>query len=469
MSGTRDWRGAMRDLAGFAAALAAAWIHHRLRGDATTPRAADLLVLAGVILVAGTFAGRLAGRVGLPRLTGYLLAGICLNPSLPLLVMETLHAPLPALVPATQAKELKLVNELAVSLIALMAGAEIRLSWLRSRLRAIVAISAAELILVPPIIVLAVLGLAWLAPVAMRFVGEAGAAGVPAIAVAVLIAAILLANSPTVVVSVLKETGATGPLARTVMGVSVLMDAVVILAFTLVVAAIASLGGAGAEGGLLAAGGGVALSVLLSIAVGCAIGLLLHAYTERTDHRLSWGLIGLSLAVAALEQLIGVHPLFCLLAAGFACENLLPKRSSLGTHRLDIALRRVATPVFVGFFVVAGLNLDLLALAHAWWLVLVLSLVRLIAVRGAVAAGVRLADAEVPVRRYAWIGMVSQAGVTLALTQIAAARFPGWGDTLATFIVAMVGLHEMVGPVAFTWALRRAGEATRTTTAHAAH
>ena len=58
--------------------------------------------------------------------------------------------------------------------------------------------------------------------------------------------------------------------------------------------------------------------------------------------------------------------------------------------------------------------------------------------------------------------MVSQAGVTLALAQIVRVRYPGWGDILATFIVAMVTLHELWVPVALSWALRREGEVGRT-------
>jgi Kef-type K+ transport system membrane component KefB len=432
----------------------------------STSPVATQLFLVGIVLVLGAFAGHVAGRLALPRITGCIFVGCLVSPSLPQLLPDW-H--LPVLIAADQAKSLKLINELAIGLIALMAGAEIRLSWLRARLKAILAITMVEIALVPVAIAAVVLAGGYLPGLPeFPFVREGVAAGVPAWAIAALAGIIIVANSPTVVVSVLKETGGRGPLSHTVMGVSVVMDAVVIVLFTLVVALIAVLTeqdpavAANGDGNaiLARAGGAVMGSIVLSLAVGVGLGIGLKHYTERSDHRLSWTLVGLALGVASFGPLIGIKPLFCLLAAGFACENLTRRRSELGSLRLDNALKRVANPVFVMFFVAAGINLDLVSLAQYGLLVLVLSGVRLVYVWISVRLAGRLANAEPVVTNYAWIGMVSQAGVTLALAQLAASRFPGWGEILATLIVAMVALHELLGPAAFAWAIRRNGEAS---------
>ncbi len=427
--------------------------------------AATQLFLVGIVLVLGAFAGHVAGRFHLPRITGCIFIGCLVSPSLPLLLPE-FH--LPTLIAHDQAKSLKLINELAIGMIALMAGAEIRLTWLRARIAAIMSITVLEVLVVPAVIAGVILGGGHLPGLPeFPFLRDGVLAGVPAWAIAALAGTIIVANSPTVVVSVLKETGGKGPLSHTVMGVSVVMDAVVIVMFTLVVAVIGVLGEqastavVGGDGNevLARAGGAVLGSIVLSVLVGVGIGVGLKYFTEQSSHRLSWTLVGLALGVAAFGPLIGIKPLFCLLAAGFACENLAGRRSELGSHRLEQALKRVANPVFVMFFVAAGINLDLVALVEYGGLVLVLSGVRLICVWTCVRAACRLVAAEPVVARYAWVGMVSQAGVTLALAQMAASRFPGWGETLATLIVAMVALHELIGPAAFAWTIRRAGEA----------
>jgi hypothetical protein len=59
------------------------------------------------------------------------------------------------------------------------------------------------------------------------------------------------------------------------------------------------------------------------------------------------------------------------------------------------------------------------------------------------------------------MGLVSQAGVPLGLTTIVASEFPGWGTSVQTLLVAMIALHELVGPMLFRTALAQAGEIGR--------
>jgi hypothetical protein len=57
-----------------------------------------------------------------------------------------------------------------------------------------------------------------------------------------------------------------------------------------------------------------------------------------------------------------------------------------------------------------------------------------------------------------WTGLISQAGVTLGLTVIVASEFAGWGVRIQTLMVALIAIHEVVGPILFRAALARAGE-----------
>ena len=49
--------------------------------------------------------------------------------------------------------------------------------------------------------------------------------------------------------------------------------------------------------------------------------------------------------------------------------------------------------------------------------------------------------------------------MSLGLAGILMQRFPDWGPALATTIVAVVSLNQVVGPVAFKHALAVVGEA----------
>ena len=60
--------------------------------------------------------------------------------------------------------------------------------------------------------------------------------------------------------------------------------------------------------------------------------------------------------------------------------------------------------------------------------------------------------------RFAWMGLVSQAGVTLGLATIVATEFPTWGTPVRTLVVALTGLHVLIGPILLRAGLQRAGE-----------
>lgn len=51
--------------------------------------------------------------------------------------------------------------------------------------------------------------------------------------------------------------------------------------------------------------------------------------------------------------------------------------------------------------------------------------------------------------------------MSLALATIVARTFPTWGQEVQALIVAMIAIHELIGPIGFQWALTRAGEAGR--------
>jgi hypothetical protein len=62
------------------------------------------------------------------------------------------------------------------------------------------------------------------------------------------------------------------------------------------------------------------------------------------------------------------------------------------------------------------------------------------------------------IRHHAWLGFVAQAGVTLGIANMIRERFPVWGVDVATIIVAMIAVNQLLGPPAFRLAILRAGE-----------
>ncbi len=411
---------------------------------------ARLSLTFGFLLMEAQLVGALFARVRLPRISGYLVAGALCGPWVL------------GLVDAELALRMRFIDDLALTFIALTAGAELRLAALVRRKRSILSVGACLLAVVP----LAIGGAFVLARPWLPFARELGAT--ETLVVGALIAVIALARSPTSAIAVINDCRAAGPFTDTVFGVTVAMDSLVILLFAVAVAfgeAVSGATGSVDLGFVATVAGQVAASVLLGALVGKGVGFYIRRL-EKRDLSILLVVLAFFLAEASrwlahtLDANLGVsfhlEPLLIAIAAGFTVQNFTGEGD-----RLNRALHAISLPIFVVFFAVAGVVLDLGALAAAWAAALVFAGARMGAASAAGYLGGSLAGEGVAFRRFAGLAFYTQAGVSLGLAQELARRFPDWGGAAAAFLVACITLNELVGPVAFKFALDRMGESGR--------
>ncbi|MPY90455.1 MAG: transporter [Luteitalea sp.] len=389
----------------------------------------------GFTLIAAALAGEIFGRLRLPRITGYLLFGMLCGPYLGEIINSAM------------ARELQFVNGVAIALIAFVAGTEFNLQRLRPRLRAMLEMGAV-------IILLMWIGLwavYWAAWPWLPLVPEADA--LQRLALSALLSTVTVTFSPTVTIAVIAESRARGPLAELVLAVVILGDLMLIVLFTLSSEAVrwslgeAPLAGAGIVSGL-------AWEIFGSLAFGALVGSIFALYLRGVGREVTVVLLGVCALLSQLGSALHFEPLLAALAAGLVVENIAPPQGDA----LRDAVERGALPVLVIFFAAAGANLHLAALAEIGLLAIGVSALRLAFIRLGTHLGCRAAGLDSPQARMVWMGLVSQAGVTLGLAILVASEFPGWGEQLATLTVALIALHEMVGPILFRSALARAGE-----------
>jgi Kef-type K+ transport system membrane component KefB len=393
------------------------------------------LFLFGILLLTADTFGAMAHDLGFPRLVGYLVAGLALGPS----VLDV--------VPPGVLQDLSMMKQLAVGLIALLAGAELRIKDLVDRYRTIAWIlalqTAAVLVGLTALILLLRAWVPFLQGLEIQ----------PLLFVAFLFAAALTVNSPMVTLALLTETRADGPLAKTTLSVVLVADVLVILVFTVAFSlAQASLGGATATAPEIMLR--LLREVVGSILAGALVGGVLTLYLRFVRRELVVFAVVLVFATAAAAQALHFELLLSLLVAGFLVENVAPVRAEPLVEMLHV----MAVPVFVIFFAMAGADLRLQTFVALWPIVLTVALVRVGLIYAGSTVGARLGRADPVVTRYAWTGLVSQAGVALGLATIIADRLPRLGLAMQTMIVGIIAFNESVGPVLFRSGLDRAGE-----------
>jgi Kef-type K+ transport system membrane component KefB len=398
------------------------------REDTGTP----VLLAAGALLLCGLFAGKVAKGVGLPRLTGYILVGVALGP----------YAL--GFIPGAGVKGLELVKGLAVSLIALVAGTELHLGLIR-RVGARVAILCASVCGITFVVCFAAVFalkplLPFLAPMTVP----------QALAVSALVSTVVVSFSPTVTIAIVQETQARGTFTEFLMALVIIGDLFVMVAFAVAAGVTKASFGAGFDfRGLV---GEVGWELFGSVGVGALLAVAMLVYMRRVNRELPLFLVALCFAAAEGGTRLHLSPLLVALSAGALIANLDERQS----QRIHHAIQLAGLPVFALFFAAAGAGLKLDALKAVGPAALLLVVVRALAIHQTCR---RFAPAEDPrLRRYLWMGLISQAGVTFGLAALVSRTFPDFGPQVEVLIVAMITAHELIGPVLTRRSLEKVGE-----------
>lgn len=389
----------------------------------------------GFLILGGFLAGQATRSLGLPAITGYLVAGILCGPHLlnvlPFAVVETLRP----------------IDRLALFFIALTAGAELDADMLRRQWRTVAAIGFSQLLLGGGIVLLVLLALAPWLPLYNQLDGLA------LLAAATLLAVVTTAKSPATTVAVIIETGARGPMRDLALAVTVLMDVLVIIAFTLVLGWAGTVLGGSGHYSLLKELGALSLSLLLGLLFGRLL-LLMLAHLEKM---VPFVLLLAALLIVQACRDLHLDALMLAVAAGFVVANN-PQRKG---QRFLYELEGVAQPVFLVFFGIAGAQLDLPLLLQIGFLTLFVVALRMLAKWASVGLAAKASALPRVVGQHLWMSFLGQAGVSLGFAALIAREVPGIGNGLREIIVAAVVLNQVLGPVLFKVALHRAGEIPR--------
>lgn len=411
-----------------------------------------MLALGFVVLASYTIGG-LVGQIKLPHITGYLIAGLVFGPSLAK-SLAGLSLPPPfdkGILNDEVIEQLDLFDTLAVALIAITAGGELKIDGLRKGLRAITSILAGQ--------VVAVLGLVtalfWLISGAVPVIALPGVEGLPmaaAIAVGAMVASVSLATSPAATIAVIMESRAAGPMTQTVLSSVVLKDVLVVVAFAVASAIVGTqLGVTTMEGGIAAY---LFQHIVVSILFGAfVVGGLMALYLRYVNQELLIFVVGVVFLVSYIAGVLEWDPVLVFLAAGFGVANF-----SKHGHRLIETVERLSLPVYVVFFTLAGAKLHLEELRQVALYAVALVLVRGFALYSGTKVGARIGRADEATQQFGWMGFVSQAGVSILLAAIVGNAFGELGRSLETLIIGGVAINELVGPVMFKMGLGLAGE-----------
>jgi len=392
----------------------------------------NILLLLGIIVVAGLLFGRLFEKFGIPQVVGYIVAGVLLGESVSHLISAKT---LDNLAPLTQ---------LALAFIGFMVGGELKQSVFKKYGKQFFIILFSEGLLA--MLVVTTLVIIWTGNVALG----------------ILLGALCSATAPAATVDVLWEYHSRGPLTTTILAIVALDDGLALILY----------GFAFSFANVLMVGGKLNFNIMVlqplaeifgSLLLGGLIGLLLDRavrLVKIVDDKLVLS-IGAVLLASGGAVYFDLSLILTNMAVGVVLTNLHPDRNE---RNFEI-VKAFVPPIYIIFFIFVGARLQLGLLPSMG----VLGVLYVVGRSGGkwlgAYLGARFSAAPAAVQKYLGFALFSQAGVAIGLALDIYQHFQTFGGAGAALghaviniIAATTLLVQIIGPPSVKFAISRAGE-----------
>ena len=395
-----------------------------------------------IVAIAANEIAKVFQKIKFPLITGLIITGIIAGSS----VLNFISP--------NALDRLNFLNEIALSIIAFSAGSELYLNELRSRVKSIKWMTIGQLLITFIVSTIVIYFTASYIP----FMAEMPATH--KIAVAVLFGTIFVARSPSSAIAVINEMRANGPFTKTVMGVTVVKDVLVIILFAICFAIAKALINGESTGILFFIL--LIVELLTSFGLGYLLGKALQIpFLTKFDIQLkgiSVILIGYSVylftSYVKIQTLEFFHhefvlePLLICIIGSFVLTNY-------SKHRIEFSqtLKEISPLIYIVFFTLTGASLSVQTLISVFGIAVALFFLRLVTMIFGGIFGVYAANDNKKYALIAWMPYLTQAGVALGLATIISQEFPVWGHQFETIVIAIIVLNQLIGPPLFKWSL----------------
>lgn len=400
------------------------------------------LLAVGIMLIAGYWLGRAANVLHLPRISGYLVAGILLSPSFSNILTHQMIE-----------YKLSILTEISLGVIAYLIGGSLILDRIKhlgksilwiTFTQAVVTFLLTTLILIPAI------------PYLTGLKGDDYGLIKTYIPLALVIGAISVATAPGAILAIVSELKASGPFTSTLLGIIALDDGLAVIFFALSTAVAHTLMNPGAVlwGDIL---GETFIEIGTSAILGVIAAFVLKysAQVVRRREALLMVILGVIFTTVGLAIQFHLSPLLACMVTGFVTVNIARR------HRdFFLVVEQVEEPLFGLFFGLAGAHVDLVVFKYAGLLAVASLVLRMIGKQLGTWFGAKLSGSSKVMQNYLGLALFPQAGVSIGLVLMAQEIFQQ--QLVATILVnAVIGsviINEMISPPLVKYSLTKVQE-----------
>lgn len=378
-----------------------------------------------ILLFSGLIFARIFSKIHFPEVTGFLIAGIIIGPSVLGIISEE------------GVKNLEIISSVALSFIAFSIGAEMKISVLKKLGEKIILITIFEALTA---LLVVLLGCLFIFKYDLPF--------------SLSLASIACATAPAATLMVIRQYKAKGEMVDILLPVVALDDAVCIIAFGICSSMAVSI----LQGGDLSLFSMFIypiIEILESIALGLAGGFIFVLLSKkmRTDNELLSFIIAVIFMLSAVSDMLNLSGLLTLMSASVLIANL-----GATPRRYFDMVDRITPPIFMSFFVISGADLNLAGLKAVGAVGVFYILARALGKYLGAFTAAKITGLSKKVQNYLGLTLIPQAGVAIGLSLIASREIPNpHGAMIRTVILGATIVYELVGPLLAKFALTKTG------------
>lgn len=395
----------------------------------------ETLFYLGLIFVLGAMTEWLSPKLHIPRVVGYLLLGLVIGP-------EVL-----GLIPREFVDNTHIITDLALSIIAVLVGATLKISDLKGHGKEVTYITFFQ-------------SFTAFLTVVFGFILMGNILDFPTnqiVIIALLLGGIATATAPATPLAIVRELHAKGKFTSTFLAVVAADDAIALILFTLALTTGVTLL-AGGEFDWLNIINAFALIALSSI-IGVIAALINTGFEKlfvRHKGMETISTLGIIFILYSLSEHWKLEPLLSAMVMGAVMINISPD-FDIVEEEIDNHLAEI---IFMLFFIMSAMHFEINAL---FMLPVAIEMYVVFRLFGKIAGsylGAVVSGSSDFIKKYMGLALIPQAGVAvgLALSLQTHEGLESIAPIILNIVIATTIIHELIGPILTKYVIQKSGE-----------
>jgi Kef-type K+ transport system membrane component KefB len=377
-----------------------------------------------LLLLSGILFGRVAKYLKMPNVTGYLIAGLLLGPSV-------FH-----ILPEEMVNDYAVISDIALGFIAFSIGSEFNLNYFKKVGIAPIIIAITEsfgaIVLVTGTLLL------------LHF----------DLKLSIMLGAIAAATAPAQTIMVINQYKAKGSLTSMLMSVVAIDDATALIGFGFATT-IVNMMNSKVETNMILSILSPIYEIIISFILGAIMSLImkfLFRFFKKSSNRLCI-IIAFILFTYWVSTMLHGSPLLACMSLGGLLVNIYEDIDNI----MSIA-ESFNPPIYMIFFVISGAGFQISALKGIGVIGILYVIMRVIGKWIGAWFGGKITKQEEKICKYLGPTLMPQAGVALGLVVVAGNLVPDYAPQIRVIILCSTFIYSIIGPVTAKAALVKSGE-----------